>query len=281
MNADEVHKMAAVEASHWWYVGTREICLSLLMPHIDGSLPPRILDIGCGTGGNLAELARLGPARGIDLDPLCIDYTQRRGLDCDLGNIIDFDAPPASVDLITFFDVATNLGRDQFPAVLAHIATVLKPGGVLAFREPAMPLARGSHDRAVGVLHRFAAPDVRQCLEEAGFEPLQITYLNTLLFPLIVLRRQLQNARAPTRAVSDVRPTPEPLNTLLLSLLRIEKQVLRFTNLPFGVSLFAVARKRVATPPVQAGSRTVSTAMRDGAPDSRPADGHPRSATTA
>ena len=62
--------MAAVEASHWWYVGTREICLALLMPHIGGGMPLRILDIGCGTGGNLAELARLGQARGIDLDPL-------------------------------------------------------------------------------------------------------------------------------------------------------------------------------------------------------------------
>ena len=95
MNADEVHKMAAVEASHWWYVGTREICLALLRPHIGGRQPLRILDIGCGTGGNLAELARLGPARGIDLDPLCVDYTRRRGLECSLGNMLDFEVPPS------------------------------------------------------------------------------------------------------------------------------------------------------------------------------------------
>ena len=260
MNADEVHKMAAVEASHWWYVGTREICLSLLMPHIASRRPLRILDMGCGTGGNLTELARLGQARGIDFDPLCVDYTRRRGLECSLGNMLDFEAPPASLDLITFFDVATHLGRDQFPAVLAHAGAALAPGGVLAFREPAMPMARGSHDRAVDVRHRFTAPDVRHCLEEAGFEPLRITYLNTLLFPPIVLLRQLQNALAPTRAVSDVRPTPEPLNTLLLSLLRIEKQLLRFTDLPFGVSLFAAARKRAATTPDRAGTPTASPA---------------------
>ena len=246
MNADEVHKMAAVEASHWWYVGTREICLSLLMRHIDGSQPPRILDIGCGAGGNLAELTRLGPARGLDLDPLCVDYTRRRGLECSLGNMLDFEAPAASLDLVTFFDVATHLGRGRFPDVLSRIADALTPGGVLAFREPAMPMARGSHDRAVDVRHRFTAPDVRRCLEEAGFEPLRITYLNTLLFPPIVLLRQLQNALAPTRAVSDVRPTPEPLNALLLGVLRLEKRLLRFTDLPFGVSVFAVARKRAA-----------------------------------
>ena len=174
--------------------------------------------------------------------------------------MLDFDVPPASLDLITFFDVATHLGRDQFPAVLARVAAALAPGGVLAFREPAMPVARGSHDRAVDVRHRFTAPDVRQCLEEAGFEPLRITYLNTLLFPPIVLLRQLQNALTPTRAVSDVRPTAEPLNTLLLSVLRGEKQMLRFTDLPLGVSLFAVARKPAATTPGRAGSWTASPA---------------------
>ena len=258
MNADEVHKMAAVEASHWWYVGTREICLSMLMPHIAGRQPLRILDVGCGTGGNLAELARLGPARGVDLDPLCVDYTRRRGLESSLANMLDFEAPPASLDLITFFDVATCLGREPFPAVLARVATALAPGGILAFREPAMRIARGSHDRAVGVHHRFSVPQVRQCLEEAGFEPLRITYLNTLLFPPIVLLRKLQNALAPAGAVSDVRSTPEPLNTLLLSLLRMEKQVLRFTNLPFGVSLFAVARKRAG----RAGTPTAMPARR-------------------
>ena len=260
MNADEVHKMAAVESSHWWYVGTREICLELLLPHIAGRGPLRVLDVGCGTGGNLAELSRLGPARGVDLDPLCVDYTQRRGLDCSLGNMLDFEAPPASLDLITFFDVATHLGRDQFPAILKHIGAALTQDGVLAFREPAMPIARGSHDRAVDVRHRFTAPDVRRCLEEVGFEPLRITYLNTLLFPPIVLLRQLQNALAPTRAVSDVRPTPEPLNALLLGVLRMEKQLLRLTDLPFGVSLFAVARKRAATTAGRAGNLTASPA---------------------
>ena len=119
---------------------------------------------------------------------------------------------------------------------------------------------RGSHDRAVGILHRVTAPDVRHCLEEAGFEPLRIAYLNTLLFPPIVLLRQCQNVLTPTRPVSDVRPTHEPLNTLLLSVLRAEEQMLRFTDLPFGVSLFAVARKPVVTTPGRAGSRTTSPA---------------------
>ena len=244
MTADEIHKIAAIETSHWWYRGTREICMVLLRPHIAGRGPLRILDIGCGTGGNLDALAVYGQARGIDPDPLCVDYGRRKGLECGPGAMLDFEAPPASLDLVTLFDVLTQVDRDQFPAVLSRIATALVPGGLLAFREPALPIARGAHDRAVNIHHRFKAHEVGTLLNETGLEPLRVTYMNTLLFPPIVIARRLQDALFPALAASDVRATTALLNALLLGVLRLEKQLLRFTDLPFGVSLFCVARKQ-------------------------------------
>ena len=247
MTADEIHKLAALETSHWWYRGTREICMALLRPHIAGREPLRILDIGYGTGGNLAVLTEFGQAQGIDPDPLCIDYGRRKGLECSQGNMLDFEAPPASLDLVTLFDVLTQVDRDAYPAILARIAEVLVPNGVLAFREAAMPIAGGAHDRAVNTRHRFMASEVGALLNHAGFELLRITYLNTLLFPPIVIARRLQDTLFPAVAASDVRQTPEFLNTLLLGVLRVEKQLLHISNLPFGVSLFAVARKVART----------------------------------
>ena len=243
MTEDEIHKIAALETSHWWYRGTREICMALLRPHIAGREPLRILDIGCGTGGNLAVLIEFGEARGIDPDPLCINYGRRKGLECSHGNMLDFEAPPASLDLVTLFDALTQVDRDKVPAVLSRIATALVPGGLIAFREPALPIARGAHDRAVNIHHRFKAREVGALLNHTGLEPLRVTYMNTLLFPPIVIARRLQNALFPALAASDVRPTPAPLNALLLGVLRVERQLLRISNLPFGVSLFAVARK--------------------------------------
>ena len=243
MTPDEIHKIAALETSHWWYRGMREICMALLRPHIAGRVPLRILDIGCGTGGNLAVLTEFGQARGIDPDPLCVDYGRRKGLECGPGGMLDFETPPASLDLVTLFDVFTQVDRDMCPASLPRIAEALVPGGLLAFREPAMSMARGAHDRAASVQYRFRTSEVVELLNHAGFEPLRITYMNTLLFPPIVLGRRLQGTFFPSLTASDVRPTPEPLNTLLLGVLRLEKQLLRITDLPFGASLFAVARK--------------------------------------
>jgi SAM-dependent methyltransferase len=243
LTEDEIHKIAAIEQHQWWYRGTREICFSLLAPFIANRPPLEILDVGCGTGGNLLALARYGHARGIDIDPLCVDYCRRKGLAVSSGTMTDLQQPRASLDLLTMFDVLYHVEPHETVGVLRGMAEVIRPGGVIAFREPAMHIARGWHDRAVNGRQRFNKPGIAASLRDAGFEPLRISYLNTVLFPPIVLVRRLQDLRQPDLAKSDVEDTGEPLNSLLLGILRAERAMLRVTDLPFGVSLFAVARR--------------------------------------
>jgi len=253
MTEDEIHKIAAIEQRQWWYRGTREICFSLLHPFLSGvrlqtdlnaGRPLQILDVGCGTGGNLLALARYGHARGIDIDPLCVDYCRQRGLDVSLGTMADLREPPASVDLLTMFDVLYHAEPRETVPILRGMANAVKPGGLIAFREPAMNIARGWHDRAVNGRQRFTTGGISASLKEAGFEPLRATYLNSVLFPPIVLVRRLQDLREPDLAKSDVEDTSEPINSLLLALLRFERALLKAVDLPFGVSLFAVAKRR-------------------------------------
>ena len=243
MTEEEIHKVAAVEQRQWWYRGTRDICFSLLHPFVVDRRPQQILDVGCGTGGNLLELSRYGFARGIDIDPLCVEYCRQKGLDVTLGTMFDIREPPASIELLTMFDVLCYAEPAQTVPVLRGMATVVKPGGLIAFREPAMPIARGWHDRAVHTNQRFVIPGITQSLREAGFELMRATYLNTVLFPPIVAVRRLQDLWKPSHAQSDVEDTAEPLNSLLLAILRFERAMLTAVDLPFGVSLFAVARR--------------------------------------
>jgi SAM-dependent methyltransferase len=247
MTEDEIHKIAAIEQRQWWYRGTREICFSLLHPYLSAGKPgatSEILDVGCGTGGNLLELARYGHARGLDIDPLCVDYCRRKGLDVVLGDMFNLQQPAASLDVLTMFDVLYHAEPDDTVPILRGMASALKPGGLIAFREPAMDIARGWHDRAVNGRQRFTTGGIARSLRDAGFEPLRVTYLNTILFPPIVAIRRLQDFQEPNLAKSDVADTGEPINSLLLGILRIERAALQLINLPFGVSLFAVARRR-------------------------------------
>lgn len=240
---DEIHKIAALEQSQWWYRGTREICFSILEPFIQGRPSMEILDVGCGTGGNLLALSRYGHARGIDIDPLCVDYCRQKGLDVSAGTMSDLRQPPASLDLLTMFDVLYHVEPHDTVQTLRGMADAIRPGGLIAFREPAMDIARGWHDRAVNGRQRFTTTGIAASLRAAGFDPLRVTYLNSVLFPPIVLVRRLQDLRQPSHAKSDVEDTSDPINSLLLGILRFERALLRTIDLPFGVSLFAVAQR--------------------------------------
>jgi len=243
---DEIHTIDAVELSHWWYRGMRETCSALMAPFLPPRRPLNVLDIGCGTGGNLLELASLGTVQGLDPSGLCVEYCRRKGLTCTRGSMSDLSGVPGPFDLVTMFDVLNQAPPAETVSILTGIGRILAPGGLLVFREPAMAIAGGAHDRAVGIQQRFTSRSVRDALERAGFEPLRITYVNTLLFPAIVLRRQIGELTAGRDHVaSDVHPAGRVTNALLLGVLRAERRLLGAIDLPFGVSIFAAARKHM------------------------------------
>ena len=243
---DEIHTIDAVELSHWWYRGMRETCSALMAPFLPPRRPLNVLDIGCGTGGNLLELASLGTVQGLDPSGLCVEYCRRKGLTCTRGSMSDLSGVPGPFDLVTMFDVLNQAPPAETVSILTGIGRILAPGGLLVFREPAMAIAGGAHDRAVGIQQRFTSRSVRDALDRAGFEPLRITYVNTLLFPAIVLRRQIGELTAGRDHVaSDVHPAGRVTNALLLGVLRAERRLLGAIDLPFGVSIFAAARKHM------------------------------------
>src|SRR5205085_12429314 len=76
--------MREVEDKHWWYVGRRRIIESFVQRICDeirkeGKGESRILDIGCGTGGNLESLTKFGKAEGVDISRVAIDFCRARG----------------------------------------------------------------------------------------------------------------------------------------------------------------------------------------------------------
>jgi SAM-dependent methyltransferase len=86
MNPAEYQAMYRVEDTLWWYQGMRRISSVLIGDRMTpGS---RILDAGCGTGGNLAwidgDTPRLGKHRtgfGVDLSEKAMGFCQARNLE--------------------------------------------------------------------------------------------------------------------------------------------------------------------------------------------------------
>lgn len=242
MNPEEYRRMADLEGVQWWYAGMRRIARALLTP----LLPPRvekrrILDAGCGTGWNLQDLSSFGDTYGVDLSPLAVTTTRRRGGRVAQGNLLGLPYASSSFDLVTSFDVLYHAWVVDDARAVRELARVLKPGGLMLVKVPALKILWGAHDEAVHSRHRYTRGELERLLEGAGLELVRSTYANSLLFPVLLSRRFLD--RALDRHGSDVALLPPLLESLFGGLLSIEASLLRVLDLPIGASVFAVARK--------------------------------------
>ena len=238
MEPSEYDNIARVEDQHWWYRGMAAISLSFLTRY---GKDHRILDAGCGPGGMLRRLAVVGKPLGIDLHPLAIAYAhQSTSAPLARATVECLPFASGSFDLVTSFDVLYHLAVGDDVAALSEFARVLRPNGLLLLRLPAFERLRGAHDITVHTRHRYTAAELRTKLAAAGFRVRRLTYANTLLFPFIVLRRTTQGHQGEQTDVE----LPSPIvNHLLEFVLGLERRWLTYFNLPFGVSLFALANK--------------------------------------
>ena len=243
MKVAEYERMYAAEERQWWYAGMRAIAFGLLDTVRPASRSPRFLDAGCGTGRNLEPLADRGRACGIDLSEDACAFCRRRGVRVARGSVLDLPFQSGSLDGVVSLDVLYHAWVTDDRKAVREVVRVLRPGGLFLVRVPALRLLWGAHDEAVLSRHRYDRPELRALLEGAGLEVLRLSYCNTFLFPLLLVRRTLD--RRLGRHGSDVAFLPAPLEWLFLRVLRLEAALLRLgLDLPVGASLVALARTR-------------------------------------
>lgn len=240
-------ELTALENDHWWYQGMRVITSKLMGPILPYRPNSSILDAGCGTGGNLLHMAAWGSCSGVDRSSLALDYARQKSIPrLAQADVQSLPFRASTFGLVTSYDVLYAQGVNDVSAAFAEMVRVLAPGGYLFFRAPALSWLRGSHDRFVHGVRRFSAEEVRQYTLQAGLVPVRITYVNTLLLPLILLMRLVQ--RLPMfkteQGTTDLNTPPRWLNAIVRTVLYLEATFLSWgISLPLGVSIICIARK--------------------------------------
>jgi SAM-dependent methyltransferase len=235
-----------LEERFWWFVGMRRIGHAFLDQHCASAGPLDILDVGCGTGANLGFLlSHYGKPVGLDFAEEAVRYARHRRP----GEIVQAsgDAIPfanESFDLVTAFGVICQLGVRSDRAVLEECYRVLRPGGRVLLRVPAYNLLRAQHDRVAETRKRYNRRELVSLLDDAGFAVEKCSHANMFLFPVAAAKRLGEYGWPPRDPnASDLRAIPGPLDAACRWVLSAEAPLVRRFDLPYGLSLMALARK--------------------------------------
>jgi len=241
MDASLFQRMAEVEDRHWWFRGRRRVVARAIEAL---ALPPdaALLDLGCGTGGNLSMLARFGRLAACEADEGAREMAvARRVVPVEPGALPDHVSYPASsFDVVVMTDVLEHVDEDR-PA-LASVARLLKPGGRLLATVPALAWLWTARDEAHHHFRRYTKTSLAAALDAGGLAIERLAYYNTLLFPAVVGQRLL--ARTGGRPYEDdLGLPPRWINRLLEETMAAEWPLVRRGLTPIGASLIAVARR--------------------------------------
>jgi len=174
--------------------GTADVMRRQIIPHVSrfvaGRAPEsvRLLDVACGTGRPLDQLAVAHPRlryHGVDLSPFYVAHARTR-----LAGVAELTLAAENAERLPFvdrhFDVVTcvylfhELPRNARRQVVAEMFRVLAPGGLVVIEDSAQYADSGDvRDALEGFPAEFHEPfyrdylgdDLRAMLADAGFEP--------------------------------------------------------------------------------------------------------------
>jgi SAM-dependent methyltransferase len=156
-----------------WIVGT-------LRPY----LGREILEVGFGYGGYYEYLGKLGGYRGVDVDPVHVEYARARfpGGDFALSDVCSeafrTRFTPGSVDTVVCCNVIEHIEDDS--RAVANMANALAPGGHLLILVPALQQLYGDLDRLAGHHRRYDKPMMLKACAGAPIEILELRYFNPI-----------------------------------------------------------------------------------------------------
>ncbi len=230
------------EEGHWWF-RTRRAVLREMLARAELPASPCMLDVGCGTGGNLDFLSAYGEAEGCDCAAEALKYCARRGFKrTRLADACDLPYEDGSFDLITCLDVLEHVRLDAL--AFSELARVARPGGYLLVTLPASARLYSSFDCLCGHLRRYSRSQVNELAAAAGVRLVRMTRYAALAHPFVLLymkRGDLIRGRGRFRQQME---TILPSSNAALSFLgEVEARVLRRWDLPWGSSLAALFRK--------------------------------------
>lgn len=240
-----------LEERHWWFRARRRSILEL-----GASLLPaggRVVDVGCGTGADIAAFPASYDRHGLDASETAIRFARERHGDIrfDVAAFPDGGVEVvASADLVLLCDVLEHI--EDHEGFFRSLISTMKPGAHLLTTVPADPRLWSPHDEVYGHYRRYTRAALAGVWEGLPAEVRLLAPFNRILYPAVRVARMLASRRGRSwgRGEGDLRLPWSPVNRLMewvfareIPPLRAALEGRRNAIRGRGVSLLAVLRR--------------------------------------
>jgi len=242
----------AVEDHHFWFRGRNRIVAAMAAKYTR-QLPAGfyVLEVGCGNGSVtrvLQDTCRTGNVIGADLYLEGLVNARSRGVKMLVQADISRFPFGSGFALAGIFDVLEHIPDDC--GALRSLYDALSPGGRLLLSVPAHQSLWSYFDEVALHCRRYELEGLQSRCLDAGFEIEYATEFMSFLYPLMKTQRRWKDfvRKRKGRNIEETIAGDLSINPLLNAALdrvgRAETFLIRRgIRLPFGTSIFLVARK--------------------------------------
>lgn len=241
MDREIYEKMAAEEDAHWWFVSRRRVLKALIERRAKPAADAHVLDMGCGSGGNMEMLASFGQIQGVEYDAAAREIAAERNVGpVAAGGLPDtLDVEDGRYSLIGLFDVLEHIEDDV--GSLKTLGAKLTPDGALIVSVPALPWLWSDHDVTHHHFRRYTVRSLRKAISDAGLREDGIGYFNAILFPLALVQRLIQKMTGLGKGAAGL--PSRPVNAVLRWAFGLERHLIGRIPMSSGLSVWAVIRR--------------------------------------
>jgi SAM-dependent methyltransferase len=221
---------ADIEQRHWWFVGRRRLMLRLVESIVPPSRETLVVDVGCGTGANVAALAERYQCLGIDASAEAVALARQRHPNVQFVHGLAPDALDdiaSQTQLFLLMDILEHVPDDfEF---FSRMLSAAPPGAFFFITVPADEELWSEHDDSFGHYRRYDQARLERLWQGLPVETLAVSYFNRRLLPIIRFIRAVNNLRGKScgQAGTDFWIPRAPLNTLLGKIFEGEHRRLR------------------------------------------------------
>lgn len=196
---------ARMEDAHWWFLARRQILVKVLRACVPAGEGRRVLDVGCGTGGNSAAFAKEYTVVGVEPSDAAVSLARVRFPSI---TFVSGSAPEGVVmeeaarsDAFVLTDVLEHVEQDR--PMVERLVSAARPGAFFLTTVPANQDLWTEHDVSHGHFRRYTLRSFGDLWRDLPVDVRLLSYYNSRLYPVVYGLRRLTQLRKKPASHND------------------------------------------------------------------------------